>query len=102
MRQRRKGQVSVEAALLFVVVIAAVIAMVLYLRRNVMGGLRSSGTQIGEQFSPLSTVNSYTRTVAGNSTEKSFANGQTDNQQDTTQDRTGSESVETLGSDTLF
>lgn len=48
----RRGQGTLEYVTLVVVVIAALLAMQLYMKRGVQGKLRSSADDIGEQFSP--------------------------------------------------
>lgn len=53
---RKRGQSTLEYAVLIVVIIAALIAMQVYLKRGVQGRMRESSDQIGEQFSPGFTV----------------------------------------------
>ena len=65
----RKGQSTVEYAVLIVVVIAALLAMGIYMKRGTMGKLRESTNQIGEQFAPLGTTNDYTRTYTSTRNE---------------------------------
>ena len=47
----RRGQSSLEIAILFVVVVAAFIAMSLYLQRGAQGGMKSNADSLGTQFS---------------------------------------------------
>ena len=94
----RRGQGTLEVALTVVAVAAAAIAMSIFLKRSVMGKMRESGDQVGGQFSPLTTTNTYTKTydterheVANNDgTSSSTIKG------DEKQTRTGHENVETL------
>ena len=58
----RRGQSTLELALTIVAVAAAAIAMSIFLKRSVMGKMRESGEQVGGQFSPLVTHNSYNKT----------------------------------------
>ena len=58
----RRGQSTLELALTIVAVAAAAIAMSIFLKRSVMGKMRESGDQVGGQFSPLVTHNSYDKT----------------------------------------
>ena len=59
---RKRGQSTLEYAVLIVVIIAALIAMQVYLKRGLQGRLRESSDQIGEQFSPgYTTSNRVTR-----------------------------------------
>ena len=101
MRKRllKKGQSALEYAVLIVVIIAALIAMQVYLKRGVQGGLREKTDQIGEQFSPGYTVGNYTTNTSSVSTEQV-------SNQDTlvtittqTQNRAGSENVEAFGNE---
>lgn len=47
----RRGQVTVEAAILFTFVIAALVALAVYLQRGAQGGVRSNADSLGTQFS---------------------------------------------------
>lgn len=100
----RKGQSTFELTLTIVAVIAAVIAMSIFMKRSVMGKIRDSGEQVGQQFTPLSTSNSYTSTFVGNRTEKLGFTGLAEvTGIDETRDRTGSEKVAApLTAETLF
>lgn len=103
MWRSRKGQSTFELTLTIVVVIAAVIAMSIYMKRSVMGKMRESGDQVGGQFSPLQTTNSYVRTFSGTQDENVQNNGASStNNVAQVQDRTGNENVNALGTDTLF
>lgn len=46
-----KGQVTVEVAILFGVVVAALVALAIYLRRAVQGGIKGNADSFGSQFS---------------------------------------------------
>ena len=103
MLRSRKGQSTFELTLTIVVVIAAVIAMSIYMKRSVMGKMREAGDQMGGQFSPLNTTNSYTRTFTGSQDENlGFTGTGSTNNINQTQDRTGNENVSTLSTDTVF
>ena len=99
-----RGQSTFELTLTVVVVIAAVIAMSIFMKRSVMGKLRDTGNQVGGQFTPLGTSNAYTRTINSSRTEKVTATGVTNvNNIVETRDRTGTENVVTgLEGETLF
>ena len=45
-----KGQVTVEVAILFGVVVAALVALAIYLRRAVQGGIKGNADSFGGQF----------------------------------------------------
>lgn len=49
---KKKGQSTLEYALLISVVVAALIAVNLYMKRGVMGKLKESSDDIGQQFDP--------------------------------------------------
>jgi uncharacterized protein (UPF0333 family) len=64
---RRKGQSTLEYALIIAVVVAALLVVQIYMRRSVRGRLRSSSDQIGDQYG----VNTYSRgvmTIGGRAT----------------------------------
>jgi Flp pilus assembly pilin Flp len=93
----KKGQSTLEYAIIIAVVVAALLAMQIYVKRGVQGKLRSSTDEIGEQYSPGLTTGSYTTTTGSTSTEIVTPGGAT-----TTgitrgsQDRTGGETVAPL------
>jgi len=51
----RRGQSPAEYAVLISVVIGALLAMQIYMKRGAMGRLKDASDQMGEQFSPLHT-----------------------------------------------
>jgi uncharacterized protein (UPF0333 family) len=66
MTQRRansRGQVTVELAVLFAVVIAALVFMAIYFQRGVQGGVRSNADSFGQQFSA---IGAWTQTTTTN------------------------------------
>ena len=52
---QRKGQSTLEYAILIIVIIAALISIQVYIKRGVQGKLKSSADDIGDQFSPGNT-----------------------------------------------
>lgn len=70
---KSKGQSTLEYAVLIVVIIAALIAMQVYLKRGVQGRMRESSDQIGEQFSPGFTTSNRVRQTYTDSTEHTDA-----------------------------
>jgi Flp pilus assembly pilin Flp len=68
-----KGQSTLEYAVLIVVIIAALIAMQVYLKRGVQGRMRESSDQIGQQYSPGYTESNRVTHTFTNSTEKTTA-----------------------------
>ena len=51
--QRRKGQSTLEYALIIAVVVSALLMMQHYVKRGIGGKLRSSSDEIGDQFDPF-------------------------------------------------
>ena len=56
----QRGQVTVEIAVLFGVVVAALVFMAIYFQRGVQGGVRSNADSFGPQFSATGTWNQTT------------------------------------------
>lgn len=74
--RNKKGQPTLEYAILVAVVIAALISMANLLKRHVQGGLESAGSDIGDPFS-VSDTNSWYRTVTDSGeTELRYMEGQ--------------------------
>ena len=67
-RRAQRGQVTVELAVLFGVVVAALVFMAIYFQRGVQGGVRSNADSFGSQFSATGAWN-QTTTTNQNSTE---------------------------------
>lgn len=90
---RRRGQSTLEYAVLIVVIIAALIAMQVYLKRGIQGRMRESSDQIGEQFSPGFTTSNVTTNTYAQSQETSDAYSTTTQIMNQWQQRSGSESI---------
>ena len=56
----KRGQSTVEYAVVIAVVIGALLTMQIYMKRGTQGKLRDATDQIGEQFSPRGTTYKYT------------------------------------------
>ena len=65
----RRGQGTLEYVVLIVVVVTALLAMQLYMKRGVQGKLRSSTDDIGEQFSPTAYHGNFLTTQNSGSQE---------------------------------
>ena len=63
--QQQRGQVTVEVAVLFGVVVAALVFMAIYFQRGVQGGVRSNADSMGSQFSA---TGAWSKTTTNNST----------------------------------
>ncbi len=99
-KMNKKGQSTLEYGILIAVVVGALIAMSVYMKRGVQGKLRSSTDDIGEQFSPAATTSEYTITAESASKEVNTAGAITTTITKDTRGRTGSETVGTLASET--
>ena len=66
---KTRGQSTLEYAVLIVVIIAALIAMQVYLKRGLQGRVRQSSDQIGEQYSPGYTESSQVTNASAHTTE---------------------------------
>ena len=100
----RRGQSTVELAVLVAVVTGALLAMQIYIKRGIAGRLRGAADQAGEQFAPLSTTSEFTVTRDTTRTEQTQATGlATTNIQQDSQSRTGTEAVKArLDEEKLF
>jgi Flp pilus assembly pilin Flp len=72
---KRKGQSTLEYAVLIVIIIAALLAMNQYIKRGLQGRLKSSTDDIGDQFSPGNTNVHRVVTTASNTAEQFGING---------------------------
>ena len=54
-RKKRRGQTTLEYAILVIVIIGALITMQTYIKRALQGKFRESADQIGDAFSPGNT-----------------------------------------------
>lgn len=75
LHQREKGQSTVEYAIIIAVVISALLAMQMWMRRGVMGKLRDSTDQIGDQFNPYAAAHNLNKGFNSTRTDNSFATG---------------------------
>lgn len=64
---KKKGQSTLEYAVLIVIIIAALLAMNQYIKRGLQGRLKSATDDIGDQFSPGNT--NYRKTTNTGSQE---------------------------------
>ena len=90
----KRGQNTLEYAVIIVVVVAGLLAMQTYIKRGMQGKLRSSTDSIGEQYSPGITTGTYTTNTGSTSAEVITNAGVTTTDVTRgTQTRTGSETV---------
>jgi hypothetical protein len=69
-KNKKKGQSTLEYAVLIVIIIAALLAMNQYIKRGLQGRLKSSTDDIGDQFSPGNTNFHKIVTTASNTAEE--------------------------------
>jgi len=70
----RRGQSVFEMSLLLVLVVAALIAVQVYLKRSIQGRLRNSADAIGEQYDPARTASDFVMNHVSNVTTTSTSN----------------------------
>jgi len=89
----KKGQSTLEYAILIVVVILALIGIQGYISRAVQGRGRDAGDQIGEQFDAGSAAYNYTTTTSARVRETADAWSTTTEYQNQSTTRTGNETI---------
>jgi len=72
---RTKGQTTLEVVMLIGFVVAALIAMGVYMKRGIQGRLRDSTDQVGEQYSAGHTTSEYVTKTEMTQTENMTAGG---------------------------
>jgi len=98
---RTRGQSTLEYVILIGFVVAALIAMGVYMKRGIQGKLRESTDQVGEQYSAGHTKGTYYTQTSMRQTEKMHKGGTTVTHiQKNTQTRTGGETIADFSSET--
>ncbi len=90
-----RGQSTLEYAIIIMVVVGALLAMQIYMKRGLEGKLKDSSDNIGAQYSAGNVSSSHTTTTATSSDEKTSSQGSSSNV-DTSSNITGSENIERL------
>lgn len=72
--RRKKGQSTLEYAVLIIIIIGALLSIQVYIKRGIQGRLKSSADEVGDQFSP-GNMNVITRTTTTSSTNQLFQAG---------------------------
>ncbi|MCK9431012.1 MAG: hypothetical protein M0R17_13635 [Candidatus Omnitrophica bacterium] len=94
---RAKGQSTLEYVILLGFVVAALIAMGVYMKRGAQGRLRESTDQIGEQYDARNTTSEYTTVTHLKQTENVKKTGEStveiESPSDNVQTKTGWEKV---------
>jgi uncharacterized protein (UPF0333 family) len=95
----KKGQSTLEYAIIMVVVVGALIAMQWYIKGGYQGRLRAASDDMGEQFSPTLTSGSIVTTHDSTQTDTTaLGSGDTTTAHDASQAKTGSETISGLTS----
>ncbi len=63
LKNLKKGQGTLEYAIILVVVVGALIAMQWYIKGGYQGKLKQASDEIGEQYSPTHVTSTYTTTT---------------------------------------
>ena len=98
-RHSSRGQSTLEYVILLGFVVAALIAMGVYMKRGFQGKLRESTDQIGEQYSAGKTASQYTTVNNMTQTESVSPGGVSSSTSTSTQNRSGSETVDALSAE---
>ncbi len=89
---KRRGQSTLEYAILVVVVIMALVGIQAYLKRGISGRMRDASDQIGDQFSPEHATSNVTTKSYARVNETNVGGVSTTRYEDQWSQRTGSES----------
>lgn len=73
--RNRKGQSTLEYAILIIIIIAALLSLQTYIKRGVQGRLKSATDDIGDGYSTAAGANYYKETVSISNTTETFQNG---------------------------
>jgi len=68
---RKKAQSTIEVAALIVILVAALLAVQIYIKRGFQGKYRELADNVGEQYDPLKTTSTRITTVETTSVSKS-------------------------------
>ncbi|HLF18884.1 MAG TPA: hypothetical protein VI749_08345 [Candidatus Omnitrophota bacterium] len=75
-KRRKRGQSTLEYAVLIIIIIGALLSIQIYIKRGVQGRLKQATDDIGDQFSPGNTNVVKTMTTRSE-TNESFSGGVT-------------------------
>lgn len=90
-----RAQSTLEYAIIIMVVVGALLAMQIYMKRGLEGKLKDASDNIGAQYSAGNVASSHTTTTVTSSDEKTSSEGSSSNV-DTSSNITGSENIERL------
>ncbi len=94
--KNRRGQSTLEYAVLIAVIVGGLLTMQAYVKRGMQGRLRSAADDIGGQYSPEKVTSSFTTTASSTTTEVLAEGATTSTVSAHSHSRTGSETVEAL------
>ncbi len=75
MKKNKKGQSTLEYAILIIIIIAALLSLQTYVKRGVSGRLKSSADDIGDQY--VDGGNYYKKTTSSSNTYNNNVGGTT-------------------------
>ena len=75
-KKRKRGQSTLEYAILIIIIIGALLSVQVYIKRSVQGRLKSAADDIGDQYSD-GNVNMVRTTKTHSKSREVFANGAT-------------------------
>jgi hypothetical protein len=67
---KKRGQSTIEYAVLIVIIIGALLSIQVYIKRSIQGRLKSAADDIGDQFSPGNTNITKTTTTTSRTRER--------------------------------
>lgn len=76
-KRRKKGQSTLEYAILIIIIIGALLSIQVYIKRGVQGRLKGAADDIGDQFSNGNT-NVIKKMITSSQTRDTFVSGVTD------------------------
>lgn len=78
-KQRKKGQSTLEYAVLIIIIIGALLSIQVYIKRGIQGRLKGAADDIGDQFS-IGNTNIVLTTKTASQTKETFNKGVTRSQ----------------------
>ena len=69
---RKKGQSTLEYAILIIIILGALMSIQIYIKRGIQGRLKSATDDIGDQFSPGNTNVTKIMHTVGNSQDSNY------------------------------
>ena len=73
-KRRKKGQSTLEYAVLIIIIIGALLSIQVYIKRGIQGRLKGAADDIGDQFS-VGNTNIISKVTTGSKTKDTFKLG---------------------------